>query len=74
MGGQFIRERFTGYAVNESTDFDGDTASGDFTTSDEAVREVDDYLNNIDNWFVGDKVRYFGSTDTFEWVLKSMST
>lgn len=55
-------------------DHDGDAGSGDFTTSDEAIAEVEDYLDNIDNWFIGDKVRYFGSTDTFKWVLKAMST
>lgn len=73
MEGQFIRERFTSYVVNECSDHDGDTGSADFTYSDESVKEVDEYLNNLDTWFVGEKVRFFGSTDTLAWVLKSMS-
>ncbi|AFI55402.1 hypothetical protein TSMG0119 [Halocynthia phage JM-2012] len=54
-------------------DHDGDTGSGDFTYSDESVKEVHDYLNNLDTWFVDGKVRFFGSTETLAWVFKSMS-
>lgn len=58
----------------KGADFDGDTGSAEFTYSDESVKEVDKYLNDVDSWFEDGKVRFFGSTDTMDWVLKSMST
>ena len=57
---------------NQGADSDGDTASGDFTYSDESIKEVNNYFDNLDNWFINSgKVRYLGSTDTVEWYLKS---
>lgn len=55
-------------------DHDGDTGSGDITYSDESVKEVGEYLENLDSWFVDGKVRYLGTTDTLDWVLKSMTS
>ena len=55
----------------QGADSDGDTASGDFTYSDESIQEVKDYFGNLDNWFANGRVKHLASTDTVTWYLRS---
>lgn len=75
VGGKFIEtlQVHPSQLKGKGADFDGDTGSMEITYSDESKKELDEYFDNLDNYFVDGKIAGFGSTDTLEWVLRSMS-
>jgi len=55
-------------------DFDGDTASFNIVYSDEAIKEVNDYLNSKKYYLGTDgRISFSANTDTVGYVLKNMT-